>query len=472
MSVPFRVEQACTWTGATRLRGCAERSFDAVSIDTRTLSDGALFVAISGENHDAHDFLDRAVAAGASGLMIEAGRLLPTELPEDLTVLGVDDTTTALGALARGHRGLFTGPLVAITGSNGKTSTKEMCAAILGVSGACHKNLGNLNNEFGLPLTLLAREPEHERVVVELGMNHRGEIARLAAITEPTVGVITNVGTAHIEFLGSQQEIAAEKGDLLAALGADAVAVSNGDDVLARAQLERGPARRLLFGFGEHCQVRAVGARPEGGVYHFELRTPEGFCDVAVSGLAETAVLNALAASAAALAAGIPLDEIKTGLARYRSVPGRLEPIARGSRGLVINDTYNANPQSLEVALRILARLSKDEGQGRRGIAVIGDMGELGDATEEAHRDAGRLAASLDIDRLYAVGSHAGLVAEGALAGGMPAARVESDESWETIGERVLAELRQDDQVLVKGSRAMRMERIVDLLTRSHEDRA
>jgi UDP-N-acetylmuramoyl-tripeptide--D-alanyl-D-alanine ligase len=378
VSVAFRVDQACTWTGATRLRGAKERSFDSVSIDTRTLSHGALFIAIAGDKHDAHDFLDRAVAAGASGLMIEAGRELPAELPADLPVLGVDDTTTALGALARGHRRLYTGPLVAITGSNGKTSTKEMCAAILDVSGCCHKNPGNLNNEFGLPLTLLAREPEHDRVVVELGMNHRGEIARLAAIAEPSVGVITNVGTAHIEFLGSREEIAAEKGDLLAALGADAVAVSNGDDALARAQVERSRARSLLFGFGEHCQVRAVGARPEGGVYHFELRTPEGFCDVAVSGLAETAVLNALAASAAALAAEIPLDEIQTGLARYRAVPGRLEPIALGGQGLVINDTYNANPQSLEVALRILARLCRNEGHGRRGIAVLGDMGELG----------------------------------------------------------------------------------------------
>jgi len=474
VTIPFDARDIVRWCDAMQVRGPATTRFTGVSIDTRTIGNGQLFVAISGSRLDAHDYLVRAVESGAAGLLVERDRALPNVLAADLPVLAADDTTRALGALAAGHRTSHHGPLVAITGSNGKTTTKEMCAAILAVAGPCLKNAGNLNNEFGLPLTLLRRDACHGRVVVELGMNHRGEIARLAAIAGPTVGVITNVGTAHIEFLGSREEIAREKGDLVAALGPDAVAVLNADDAFVDAQARRTAARVVRFGLGPGADVRAEGLQVRNGGYAFELCAPEGSIACEVAGLGETAVLNALAASAAALAAGVPLSEIALGLSRYRPVPGRLEPIALTGGGVVINDTYNANPQSTEEALQVLSRLAGGGGNGSaaRGIAVLGDMGELGEVTPDAHREAGRLAASLGIDRLYALGEHAAELARGAIEAGMDPSHVHVSQSWEETGELVSAELTARDRVLVKGSRAMRMERIVEQLAHAAERRS
>lgn len=466
MTQAFTAEQAVRWTGGALTQGAPTTVFHGVSIDTRTLTAGDLFVAIAGPRHDAHRFLDAATAAGATGLVVERGRTLPS-LPGDLPVIETDDTTRALGALAAGHRAGHGGPLVAITGSNGKTTTKEMCASILAVLGACLKNEGNLNNEFGLPLTLLRRDAEHVNAVVELGMNHRGEIARLAAITRPTVGVITNIGTAHIEHLGSREEIALEKGDLLAALDAQSTAVVNADDALALSQAERTAARVSRFGFGAEADVRAEHVERLEGRYAFELVTPAGRADVEVAGLGETAVANALAAAAAAVAAGASPEDIARGLALYRPVRGRLEPLTRSDGGLLINDTYNANPQSTEVALRILAGLG---GSGGRGIAVLGDMGELGDVAVEAHREAGRLAATLGIDAVYALGDRAVLVAEGATAAGMESTSIHVAGDWREITALLRKELGAADRVLVKGSRAMRMERIVEDLVGDGRD--
>jgi UDP-N-acetylmuramoyl-tripeptide--D-alanyl-D-alanine ligase len=453
MSEPFSAEDALRWTGGELVRGAPGQSFTAVTIDSRNVPAGALFVAIAGARFDGHDFLDAALAAGAAGLLLRVGRKAPDRAA---CAIAVEDTTRALGALAAGHRRRHGGPLVAITGSNGKTTTKEMCAAIFAVSGPCLKNEGNLNNEFGLPITLLRRGAEHESVVVELGMNHRGEIARLAAIAQPRVGVITNAGTAHIEHLGSRENIALEKGDLVAALDADATAVLNADDPLVLAQAARTAARVVRFGRGELADVRAddVTATADGR-HRFMLSAPQGQIEVSVAGLGETTVPNALAAAAAALASGVSLADVATGLRDYSPVAGRLTPIALANGGLLIDDTYNANPQSMEVALRTLAR-----GDGRR-IAVLGDMGELGEYGADAHRDAGALAAQLGIDRLYAVGAHAGEVIGAARAAGMDAAALHAGRDWEETAQRVLEGLTAGDRVLVKGSRSMRMERIV-----------
>jgi UDP-N-acetylmuramoyl-tripeptide--D-alanyl-D-alanine ligase len=454
MSEPFSAADAVRWTGGELVRGESERSFAGVTIDSRNVPAGSLFVAIAGARFDGHDFLDDALRAGAAGVLVRVGR----KAPERATcAIAAPDTTRALGALGAGHRRRHAGPLVAITGSNGKTTTKEMCAAIFAVSGPCLKNEGNLNNEFGLPITLLRRGAEHKSVVVELGMNHRGEIARLAAIAQPRVGVITNAGTAHIEHLGSRENIALEKGDLVAALDADATAVLNADDPLVLAQATRTRARVVRFGRGEQADVRAdgVSATPDGR-HRFALSAPQGKVDVSVAGLGETTVPNALAAAAAALASGVSLADVAAGLRHYSPVAGRLTPIALARGGLLIDDTYNANPQSMEVALRTLAR-----GNGGRRIAVLGDMGELGEYGADAHRDAGALAAQLGIDRLYAVGSHAGEVVAAARAAGMDAASLHAGRDWEETAQRVLEGLAAGDRVLVKGSRSMKMERIV-----------
>ena len=461
MSVPFTAADVVAWTGARIVRGSSAVVFAGTGIDTRSLGPGVLFVAIRGERHDAHDFLADAVARGASGLLVETGRAIPGGLAEAVCVLETDDTIRALGAIGAGHRARFEGPVVAITGSNGKTTTKEMTASILGLRSPCLKTPGNWNNQFGLPLTLLLREASHRSIVVEIGMNHRGEIAPLVAIARPTVGLITNVGTAHIENLGSQDEIAAEKGELVAGLDAGAVAVLNADDPRVLAQ--RGRTRAKIVTFAEHAradvraeQVRAAG---ESG-FAFDLVAPQGRMAIEVPGLAATTVTNSLAAAAVALAAGVPLDDVAEGLARHRNVGGRMEEIrlARGIR--VINDTYNANPQSMAVALRSLAEL---KGAGR-GLAVLGDMGELGETAAPEHRATGRLVAELGIDWLVVVGRLARETAAGAVEAGMDPGRGRVAGDHASASAEVERILGTNDWVLVKGSRSSRMERVVEAL--------
>lgn len=460
MSVPFDVSDARTWTGASLLQGDEGARLIGVSIDTRSVGPGQLFIAIAGPNHDAHRYLAQAIEAGAAALLIERERPLPANLDPAFPVLSVEDTTRGLGALAAGHRTGFDGPVVGITGSNGKTTCKEMCAAILEVGAPTLKNRGNLNNNYGLPLTLLSREPEHRRMVVELGMNHRGEIAELAEIARPGIGAVTNVGTAHIEYLGSRDAIASEKGDLLAALPPDGTAVVPGEDDYADTLAARTRATVLRFGRVSGCDVRAEQVRTvDSGGFAFELKTPGGGVAIEIAGLGDPTISNSLCAATAALAAGASLDEIATGLVRYQPVGGRLERRELASGIVVIDDSYNANPQSLEVALRLLA----SSGQGRR-VAVIGDMGELGDAAESAHREAGALAARLGIDFLVAAGQEAERVASGATGAGMDPTHIRVVESSEAAGPPVREIVERGDWVLIKGSRSMKMERVAEYL--------
>jgi UDP-N-acetylmuramoyl-tripeptide--D-alanyl-D-alanine ligase len=456
----FSAADARDWTGGEILRGSPDADFTGVSIDSRSVCAGELFVAIAGPRHDGHDHVVAALGAGAAGCLIERGRALPDGFEPGRVALAAADTTRALGDLAAGHRSRFAGPVVAVTGSNGKTSTKEMCAAILEAGAPCLRTQGNLNNQYGLPLTLLRRGDEHAAVVVEIGTNHPGEIARLAEIARPTVGVLTNVGTAHIEFLGSREGIAREKGDLLAALPADGVAVLNADDPLVLSQAARTRARVVRFGTSRGADVRADQVAWRDGGFELRLATPGGGVPVRVAGLGEATVLNALAASAAALAAGASLAHVAQGLAAYRPVHGRLEPVALPGDVLVIDDTYNANPQSLEVALKELATGAACA-RGRH-VAVLGDMGELGPEAPAAHRAAGSLAAALGVDHLYAVGERAALMADGARAAGLAPDRIHAYADWEPAADALARGLRPGDRVLVKGSRSMRMERIVE----------
>jgi UDP-N-acetylmuramoyl-tripeptide--D-alanyl-D-alanine ligase len=463
MSVPFLARDVVEWTGGKLLQGEETARFNGVSIDSRTVASAQLFVAIQGPTHDGHLFVEGALAAGAAGLLIERGRALPVGATSALPVIAVDDTTRSLGALAAGHRRGFNGPVVAITGSNGKTTAKEMCAAILSQSGSCLKNRGNLNNEFGLPLTLLEREAGHRALVVEIGTNHRGEIASLAAIARPTVAVVTNVGTAHIEFLGSRDEIAAEKGDLIAALDEDAVAVLNADDHRVMAQAERTRARIVRFGQHAEAEVRAqrITSLGERG-FAFDLVTDTEQLPVHVGGLGEPTVWNALAASAAALAAGAPLASVSEGLARYQPIGGRMERVSLPRNIILINDTYNANPQSMEVALRSLTELKGES----RGVAVLGDMGELGSSAGAAHRATGALVAELGLDFLFTLGQFAANIAEGATEAGMNPDRVHVGTSHDETSGKLRQILQGNDWVLVKGSRSMQMERVVEALAR------
>jgi len=459
MTVAFCVGDAVRWTEGTLVGGDEAAILSGVSIDSRTIERGELFHAIAGPSHDGHDFLEKALERGAAALIVERGRALPDTL--GVSVIAVEDTTRALGALAAGHRSDFHGPVVAITGSNGKTTTKEMCAAILSVSAPCHRTPGNLNNQYGLPLTLLGRSDADRTLVVELGMNHRGEIAQLVEIAKPTVGVITNVGTAHIEFLGSREEIAREKGDLVAHLPAEGTAVLNADDPLVLAQRQRTNARVISFGTSIDADVRGGDIEwIDDRGYRLELETPVGTGTIEVQGLGPTTVSNALAAAAAALAAGASIADITKGLANYQGIKGRLERRELSGGIALVDDTYNANPQSMEAALRLLAEIKVDH----RAVAILGDMGELGKTAEAAHRETGRLAASLGIDFLIALGARAQIVATGALDSGMDPAHVVVASNHADASKRACEFLRERDTVLVKGSRSMRMERVVEAI--------
>ena len=460
MTVPFSVGDVLRWTGGTRMGGDEDVILAGVSIDSRTIKHGQLFHAIAGPSHDGHDFLRNALDRGAAALIVERGRALPDALA--VPVIAVEDTTRALGDLAAGHRSQFHGPVVAITGSNGKTTTKEMCAAILSVSAPCHRTPGNLNNQYGLPITLLGRSEADRSLVVEIGMNHRGEIALLVEIAKPTVGVITNVGTAHIEFLGSREEIAREKGDLIAHLPAEGTAVLNADDPLVFAQRNRTSARVISFGTAIDADVRGGDIEwIDDRGYRFELETPTGSGTVEVQGLGPTTVINALAAAAGALAAGAPVADIAKGLADYQGIKGRLERRELSGGIALIDDTYNANPQSMEAALRLLAEIKG----AHRAVAIVGDMGELGETAEAAHLEVGRLAASLGIDFLIALGARAQTVASGAVDSGMDPAHVIVACDHGDASEHACGFLKERDTALVKGSRSMRMERVVEAIS-------
>lgn len=466
MSLGFTIADALGWTGAELLRGRAQQHVAAVSIDSREKLQGALFVAIRGEHHDGHDYLADAVRGGAAALLIGSGEAPPG----DSAVLKVEDTTRALGALAAGHRASFDGPLVAITGSNGKTSTKDMCASILGCMTPTHKTPGNLNNFYGLPLTLLARGAEHRALVVEMGMNHRGEIAALAALARPTVGVITNVGSAHIGFLGSHEAIAQEKGDLVAALDEGATAVLNAADPAAAAQAKRSKARVLFFDGGEgagearaaRADFRARKVQAEGDGFAFCMETPQGETKLQVAGLGRHCVANALAAAAAASAAGAQLAHIQKGLAAYRPPSGRMNPHTLEDGIRLVDDTYNANPESLHAALRSLA----EKWGAAAGVAVLGDMGELGACAEDAHRTAGALAAELGCAGLVALGEHAAQTLAAAKAGGLDPARAVHAQGHEEAANKARALCPARGWILVKGSRAAGMENTAKALRR------
>lgn len=425
--------------------------FTRVTTDTRQLAPGDLFVALRGERFDGHAFLEQAHQAGAAGALVAEAQ--PSNLPQVI----VPDTLEGLQAYAVSWRGDFHIPVVAVTGSNGKTTVKQMLAAILAQRGPVLATVGNLNNHIGVPLTLLSLREEHKTAVIEMGANHPGEIARLAEIARPDVGVVNNAGDAHLEGFGSREGVARGKGELFEALGEHGISVINADDDYA--ELWRGLAQgdTLSFGLSEDADVRAVNPRgepPEApAAMEFELRTAEGRHGVRVPMPGLHNVRNALAAAACAVALGTDARDIAAGLLAVRPAPGRLawRPALKGAR--LLDDTYNANPTSLRAGLELLATV-----RGRRWL-VLGDMGELGRGAEQMHHAAGEEARALGIERLYTVGALAREAARGFGAGA-----VHFDDVGALVAE-VRERLSPEVAVLVKGSRSSRMERAVAGLT-------
>jgi UDP-N-acetylmuramoyl-tripeptide--D-alanyl-D-alanine ligase len=434
------------------LRG-GDAQVTGITTDSRVVRRGDLFVAISGPRFNGHDFVERAVAAGAAAVMVS--ETLPSNKLAAPTLV-VDDVRLAHGRLAAWWRGLFSIPLVAITGSNGKTTVKEMLASILrehGGEDAVLATRGNLNNDIGMPTMLLELEPHHRFAVIEMGMNHLGEIAYLTRLARPTIALINNAGTAHIGEVGSVEAIARAKGEIFSGLDLGGVAVINGDDASAEYWRSLLADRRIVdFGLAEKAQVSARYELSDLGSL-LTIRTPDAQfpARLQVPGLHN--VKNALAAATVAFVLGVPYDKIAAGLHLYTGVAGRLQRMALPGGDVILDDSYNANLESAQAALSVLGTAS-----GQR-IFVIGDMGELGAAAGAMHADIGEFARRAGVDRLFALGK---LTVETVRKFGDGATHYSGID--ELIADLRLA-LDGTSTVLVKGSRFMRMERVVTSLT-------
>jgi UDP-N-acetylmuramoyl-tripeptide--D-alanyl-D-alanine ligase len=436
-----------------RLQG-ADAAFSDVVTDTRTLKRGQLFVALTGPNFSGSDFIGAALSAGAAGAVVDALQ------PARLTQIVVPDTQAALERAARAWRAHFDGPLVGIAGSNGKTTAKEMTAAILAQAGDCLATRGNLNNHIGVPLTLLRLSAAHRFAVIEMGANRAGEVAALVALARPSIGLITNAGAEHLEGFGSLEGVARAEGEMVAGLTATATAVINADDQFAALWRSSTPARVVTFGVTSPADFSASEVRTSVGASgfrtQFRLTAPAGstVIELALGGVHNIA--NALAAAAAAASAGATLAHISAGLAGVRAVPGRLQFKQAAGGAWLIDDSYNANPSSVRAAIEVLASLS-----GRRWL-VLGDMGELGDFAADAHSELGEFARAQGIERLYATGALMARAVESFGAGARwypdaPALSAALDAGLKEAGPEV--------RLLVKGSRFNRLERVVDALT-------
>jgi UDP-N-acetylmuramoyl-tripeptide--D-alanyl-D-alanine ligase len=421
-------------------------SFTGVSTDTRSLQRGELFVALRGERFDGHAFLDHAKSAGAAGALVDRAYTGKTPLP----VITVADSKRALGDLARHWRARFSPALIAITGSNGKTTVKEMLSAIL----RCHASAdavlattGNLNNDIGVPLTLLRLRPAHRWCAIELGMNHKGEIAYLAGIARPSVALVNNAQREHLEFMRSVDEVAAENASIYAALGDDGIAVVNADDAHAAFFRQQAGQRRLVdFGLRAASVTGRYALHPLTSEIRVTTPTGEAQATLAIPGLHN--VRNALAAAASAHAAGVPAKAIGEGLAAFRPYVGRLQVKQASSGTTVIDDSYNANPDSVRAAIDVLASCPGPT------VLVLGDMGEVGEHGADFHREIGFYARSKGISSLLALGDAMRHAVEAFGAGARHFA--DADELAGNVHGRT---------VLVKGSRFMKMERVVAALT-------
>ncbi len=428
----------------------ADARFTRVCTDSRQVAAGDLFVALKGERYDGHEFVARAGAHGAAGAVVS--RLQECELPQVV----VPDTLQGLQDYAASWRADFELPVVAVTGSNGKTTTKQMLSAIFAARGPVLATAGNLNNHIGVPLTLLGLRAEHRTAVIEMGANHAGEIARLAEIARPQIGVVTQAGDAHLEGFGSREGVAKAKGELFAALRSGGVAVINNDDAFAPLwkTLAAG-ASQITFSLTERADVSALNIEPTaaGAGMRFELRAAEGRVAVQLPLAGRHNVSNALAAASCAVALGMDLKDIAAGLAQVKPAAGRLSWLTTASGARILDDSYNANPGSLRAGLEVLAACA-----GRR-ILVLGDMGELGPEAARLHAEAGALARQLGIDALYATGrwSEAAVKRFGAAAWHLPSA--------EALVEAIRPQIDSKTSLLVKGSRSSRMERVVAALT-------
>jgi UDP-N-acetylmuramoyl-tripeptide--D-alanyl-D-alanine ligase len=456
----FTLREAAALIPGSVVIGDENVAFEHVATDSRKAGPGDLFVAIKGDRFDAHDFLGQVAASGIAAALV-------SRTPEgwSLPALKVRDTRVALGELAHGWRARFAIPLIAVTGSNGKTTVKEMIASILAAAVGEDARLataGNFNNDIGLPLTLFRLTGAHRLAVIELGMNHPGETETLGRIAAPTVAVVNNAQREHQEFMATVEAVALEHASVIHALAADGTAVFPADDKYASIWRVAATGNPILD-FALHTSTTQTPAAVTGTLDGTRVRieTPQGEVEVALRVLGEHNARNALAATAAALAAGVSLDAVKRGLEAFEPVKGRLQvkraALAPLEGATVIDDTYNSNPDSMRAAIDVLAS------QPGPRVLVMGDMGEVGDEGPAFHREVGAYAAQKGIDALYALGD-ASLDSARAFGVGLHFASLD-----ELIAALTRAGFGPAATFLVKGSRFMQMERVVDAVTSPHQ---
>lgn len=496
----FSVEEAARVTGARILpQSAAEAArslvVSGVEVDSRQIRPGDLFCALAGEHVDGHDFVDRAWEAGAVAAMVSRGSMPGP--PAGRVYLQVADTLKGLADLARHHRERYRPVVIGVTGSVGKTTTKDLIASVLGTSLKVLANPGNLNTDIGLPLTLFELGPEHQVACLEMGMRGPGEISRLAGLARPSIGVITNVGPVHIELLGSLEAIARAKEELLWSLPADGTAVLNADDPVTADMARRHRGRLaavITYGLGPQAHVRAAElvTGPAGEtLFRVEVAGDTGAArwraravgDLGVFSLplaGRHVVLDALAAVATGLHLGLEPEAVRAGLARPRLSAMRQE-VTEAAEVTVINDAYNAGPASMAAALQLLVATRR--ARGGRAVAVLGDMLELGHLSEKAHRDLGRLVGEAQVDYLVTVGPRSTLVAEEAVRAGLASDRVvhfggsggadqAGAEARAAAAGEVLRLVQPGDTVLIKASRGMKFEEIAGRILETLQRRA
>ena len=447
----FTVNEVCLTTNG-KARGLTYgEKFTGICTDTRKVKPGDLFIPLVGEKYDGHDFIDQAVKNGAIGIITSRPHVI---VAANIIVILVADTLLALQDLARFHRQRFSIPIVAITGSNGKTTTKDMTAAIIASRFDVLKTEANYNNEIGLPLTLLQLTAQHKVAVVEMGMRGRGQICHLANIALPTVAVITNVGETHIELLGSIEEIAAAKAELLQVIPKNGLVILNADDHHVQEMTKQVNSRLILFGL-EHGDIRADNIQTSAQGIHFKCHSAQGSFLAYIPTVGKHNVYNALAAISVRLEMGLSFEDICFGLSKFNASPMRLHIEEMGDY-IVINDAYNASPMSMMSAIDTLVEVAKN-----RKVAVLGDMLELGHIKVKVHRQIGEKLAKCHVDIVVTVGDLARHIAEAASDYGIDTSVACS--SHEDASEALKKLIRPGDTILIKGSRGMKMENMVKM---------
>jgi UDP-N-acetylmuramoyl-tripeptide--D-alanyl-D-alanine ligase len=457
----FILEEILKATGGRLLQGEEKACFRGISTDSRTVAEGELFIALKGEHFDGHHFAIEALKKKAGGVIIEEDKVRDIRWNgyRPSAVIAVKDALHALGDIARERRRKFGTPVVALTGSNGKTTTKDMISACLETTFPVLKTKGNLNNLIGLPLTLLNLTEQERVAVLEMGMNVPGEIRRLTEIAEPDVGLITNIDKVHLEGMGSLERIKEEKGELFRRMRKDGTILVNQDDPRVIDLASDYQGQKITFGMDHPAEVMASEVRLRGAAgTSFILMMEGGTMEINLPLLGKHFVPNALSAIAAASLFGIELEKVKEALEHVPPSPMRMEVLRLKEGVTLINDAYNANPRSMELALEILSEM---KGEGR-AIAVLGDMLELGDFSLEAHQHIGKRVAELSVDVLLALGEEAPVLVESAIRQGMDLEKAKIVEGHVEAISLLRKMVREGDWILIKGSRRMGMEKITE----------